>query len=185
MSTLDHPAIATVAAALREAGQHAAADGIRILPAEVRTAALAAEALGVEVGAIANSLVFRAVFDHPATPDADVALSLPDRPLLALTSGAHRADTTALARLAGARHVAKADAAFVRRHTGQAIGGVAPTGHPNRLTTLVDSALADYDAVWAAAGHAKAVYPTTFAGLLALTGGKAGELGEPRQESVR
>ena len=62
MSTIDqpgHPSVAKVAAALAEAGQQTAADGIRILPAEVRTAAQAAEALGVEVGAIANSLVFR------------------------------------------------------------------------------------------------------------------------------
>jgi prolyl-tRNA editing enzyme YbaK/EbsC (Cys-tRNA(Pro) deacylase) len=176
MSTLDHPSVATVATALRDAGQLAAADGIRVLPAEVRTAALAAEALGVAVGAIANSLVFRAVFDPAPAPD---------RPLLALTSGAHRADPAVLADLAGAQEVDKADAAFVRQHTGQAIGGVAPIGHPTALITLVDSALARYDVVWAAAGHAKTVYPTTFGELLALTGGRAGELGSARREDVR
>jgi prolyl-tRNA editing enzyme YbaK/EbsC (Cys-tRNA(Pro) deacylase) len=160
-TSLDHPAIAKVAAALAEAGRVEAADGIRILPAEVRTAAQAAQALGVPAGAIANSLVFRAEFDghHGA--------------LLALTSGAHRADIATLAELVGARSVDRADPAFVREHTGQVIGGVAPVGHPVPLTTLVDTALAAYDVVWAAAGHPKAVFPTTFAGLLALTDGRA------------
>ncbi|MBK1786150.1 YbaK/EbsC family protein [Prauserella cavernicola] len=165
MSTLDHPAIAKVATALTEAGQDAAANGIVILPADVRTAPQAAEALGVEVGAIANSLVFRASFD-----DA------PDAPLLALTSGAHRADTATLAALAGATKVGKAEPAFVKEHTGQTIGGVAPVGHPGRLITLVDTALREYDVVWAAAGHPKSVYPTTFEDLLAVTGGRAADV---------
>ncbi|MFI6028273.1 YbaK/EbsC family protein [Amycolatopsis magusensis] len=169
MSTFDHPAIAKVAAALAEAGLPHAAEGIRILPADARTAAQAAEALGVEVGAIANSLVFRATF-------ADG-----DRPLLALTSGAHRADVATLAGLAGASAVGKADPAFVKEHTGQVIGGVAPVGHPAKLTTLVDTALAAHEVVWAAAGHAKAVFPTTHAELLALTGGRAGALAGARE----
>src|SRR3954462_15440926 len=101
MSSLDHPAVAKVAAALAEAGQPAAAAGIRVLPTEVRTAAQAAEALGVPVGAIANSLVFRAV-----TGGEESAV-------LALTSGAHRADTARLAELTGADEVGKADAEFV------------------------------------------------------------------------
>ncbi|MFC4004643.1 YbaK/EbsC family protein [Prauserella oleivorans] len=165
MSSFDHPAVAKVAAALSEAGQDAAAQGIRILPADARTAALAAEALGVEVGAIANSLVFRASF-------ADGQ----DRALLALTSGAHRADTRTLAELVGAERVGKADPEFVKEHTGQTIGGVAPVGHPEPLLTLVDTALARYDVVWAAAGHPKSVYPTTFDGLLAATGGRAADV---------
>lgn len=164
MSSFDHPAIAKVAAALAEAGQHDAAQGIRILPAEVRTAAQAAEALGVEVGAIANSLIFRAVF-----PDREA-------PLLALTSGAHRANTDTLAALAGATSVEKAGPGFVKEHTGQAIGGVAPTGHPSPLLTLVDTALRQYEVVWAAAGHAKSLFPTTFADLLAVTGGRAADV---------
>lgn len=164
MSTLDHPAIAKVAAALAEAGQYEAADGIRILPAEVRTAAQAAEALGIETGAIANSLVFKAQGESG------------EFPLLAMTSGAHRADTGTLARLIGADAVGKADPAFVRTHTGQVIGGVAPVGHPHPLTTLVDTALEQYDVVWAAAGHAKALFPTTYPALLALTGGTAADV---------
>jgi prolyl-tRNA editing enzyme YbaK/EbsC (Cys-tRNA(Pro) deacylase) len=165
MSSLDHPAVAKVAAALAEAGQQQAAEGIRILPAEVRTAAQAAEALGVEVGAIANSLVFRAVRAGQ------------DMPLLSLTSGAHRADTAKLAGLIGATAVEKADPAFVKEHTGQVIGGVAPVGHPAPIETLVDTALERYDVIWAAAGHAKSVFPTTFAGLVALTGGRAAGVG--------
>jgi prolyl-tRNA editing enzyme YbaK/EbsC (Cys-tRNA(Pro) deacylase) len=170
VTAIDHPAIARVAAALARAGQQPAADGIRILPAEVRTAAQAADALGIEVGAIANSLVFRASF----------ASARDDAALLALTSGAHRADTANLAALVGATAVCMADPAFVRQHTGQAIGGVAPVGHPSRLTTLVDTALRRYEVVWAAAGHAKAVFPTTFEQLVALTDGRAADVAEAR-----
>lgn len=165
MSTLDHPAVAKVAAALVEAGQVGAAEGIRILPDDARTAALAAAALEVEVGAIANSLVFTA--DIPGEGEV---------PLLALTSGAHRANTDALARLVGASKVGKADPDFVREHTGQVIGGVAPVGHPSRLRTLVDTALRGHETVWAAAGHPKSVFPSTFEGLLALTGGHAADV---------
>ena|SRR5437763_10331074 len=164
MSSPPHPAVAKVAAALAEAGLHAAAEGIRLLPAEVRTAAQAAEALGVPVGAIANSLIFRAGTDKNA------------KALLALTSGAHRADAARLAALAGVAEVGKADADFVRAHTGQPIGGVAPVGHPEPLRTLVDTALARHEVVWAAAGHPKSVFPTTFADLVALTGGTPGAL---------
>ncbi|GHF86161.1 prolyl-tRNA editing enzyme YbaK/EbsC (Cys-tRNA(Pro) deacylase) [Amycolatopsis bartoniae] len=165
MSSLDHPAVAKVAAALAEAGRHDAAQGIRILPSEARTAAQAAEALGIEVGAIANSLIFKAVF--------------PDRtePLLSLTSGAHRADTVRLAELVGATSVEKADPAFVKEHTGQVIGGVAPVGHPQPIPTVVDTALERYPVIWAAAGHAKSVFPTTFADLVALTGGRPAGVG--------
>jgi prolyl-tRNA editing enzyme YbaK/EbsC (Cys-tRNA(Pro) deacylase) len=155
MSSLDHPSIARVAEALRAAGQDAAADGIRVLPADVRTAAQAAAAVGVEVGAIANSLLLRA----------------DDAPLLALKSGAHRADLALLADIVGAASVAMAEPGFVRQHTGQVIGGVAPVGHPQRLPTLVDTHLQTYTVVWAAAGHPKAVYPTSFDELVTLTAG--------------
>ncbi|WP_344855888.1 YbaK/EbsC family protein [Amycolatopsis ultiminotia] len=165
MSSHDHPAVAKVTAALAEAGQHSAADRVRMLPAEVRTAAQAAEALGVPVGAIANSLVFRA----RTTGGAEVAL-------LALTSGAHRARESRLAELAGLAEVGKADAGFVREHTGQAIGGVAPIGHPATIVTLVDTALREHPEVWAAAGHPKSIFPTTFDRLVELTGGTAGAL---------
>ncbi|MFB9902487.1 YbaK/EbsC family protein [Allokutzneria oryzae] len=160
MSSLDHPGIHKVVTALAEAGLDSAAAGVRVLTDDVRTAAQAAAALGVEVGAIANSLVFT----------ADGA------PLLVLTSGAHRADTALLADLVGVDEVGRAAPDFVREHTGQAIGGVAPVGHPAPIRTVVDSALANHPRVWAAAGHPKAVFPTTFADLVALTGGTPAEV---------
>lgn len=147
-----HPSVSRVVAALRERG---AAGEVRVLDDSARTAAEAAAALGVEVGAIANSLVFAA--------DGE--------PLLVLTSGAHRVDTGRVAELLGVRAVGRADPDAVRAATGQVIGGVAPVGHPAPLRTLVDTALAAYDVVWAAAGHAHAVFPTTYDELLRITGG--------------
>ncbi|MEV0681897.1 YbaK/EbsC family protein [Actinosynnema sp. NPDC050436] len=159
MSALDHPGIRKVAAALAEAGHPEAADGIRVLADAVRTAAEAARAVGVPVGAIANSLVFASVRGDEVTP------------LLVLTSGAHRADTDLLAGLAGADRIARATPEFVREHTGQVIGGVSPLGHPAPVRTFVDVDLAGHEVVWAAAGHPHALFPTTFAGLVDLTGG--------------
>ncbi|GGP41139.1 YbaK/EbsC family protein [Saccharothrix coeruleofusca] len=164
MSAPDHPGIRKVAAALSEAGHHEAAEGIRVLADAVRTAAEAAAAVGVPVGAIANSLVFAAVTGGVAAP------------LLVLTSGAHRADTGLLAELAGVDSVERATPAFVREHTGQVIGGVSPLGHPAPIRTFVDRDLARYEVVWAAAGHPHAVFPTTCAGLVELTGGTPAEV---------
>lgn len=155
----DHRSVAKVRAVLLAAGMTTAAEGIRMLGDEVRTATAASEAVGVEPGAIANSLVFAASFGEERVP------------LLALTSGAHRADTARLAELIGAEQVGKAEAKFVSEHTGQVIGGVAPVGHPEPIRTIVDSTLAEYPVIWAAAGHPKSVYPTTLAELVALTGG--------------
>lgn len=146
-------------AALAAAGL-AGANAMRVLDDEVRTAAQAAAALGIPVGAIANSVVF----------DAD------SQPLLALTSGAHRADTGLLATLAGVGHVGRAGPDFVRTHTGQPIGGVAPVGHPRPVRTFVDAALRNHPVVWASGGHPKVVFPTTFEELVALTGGTVAEL---------
>jgi prolyl-tRNA editing enzyme YbaK/EbsC (Cys-tRNA(Pro) deacylase) len=167
----EHPAIAKFTAALLEAGMTESAEGIRILTDEVRTAALAAEALEVPVGAIANSLVFQATYGDKVEP------------LLVLTSGAHRADVKRLKALTQADRIDKADPQFVRDHTGQAIGGVAPTGHPRRIRTLVDNHLAAYPVVWAAAGHPKSVFPTTFAQLSALTGGTAADVRREEDDS--
>ena len=134
---------------------------VRELPEPAPTAAAAAKQLGCEVGAIANSLVFA----------ADGA------PLLVMTSGAHRVDTARAAALAGASVVARADAPSVREWTGQAIGGVGPVGHPAPIRTLVDTWLAKYDVVWAAAGHPHTVFPTSFEELLRITGGTAADVG--------
>jgi prolyl-tRNA editing enzyme YbaK/EbsC (Cys-tRNA(Pro) deacylase) len=134
---------------------------VRVLPDAAATAAAAAAQLGCEVGAIANSLVFA----------ADAA------PLLVLTSGAHRVDTALVAALTGADLVTRADARSVRAWTGQVIGGVGPVGHPAPIRTLVDTWLAKYDVVWAAAGHPHAVFPTSFAELIRITGGAPAEVG--------
>ncbi len=156
-----HPSAIRVADALRDLG---ATGEVRELPEPAPTAATAAAQLGCEVGAIANSLVFSA--------DGD--------PLLVLTSGAHRVNTTRVAALAGATAVRRADPDFVRAATGQVIGGVAPVGHPQALRTLVDVWLAGYDVVWAAGGHAHTVFPTTFAELVRITGGTPAEVGDGR-----
>jgi prolyl-tRNA editing enzyme YbaK/EbsC (Cys-tRNA(Pro) deacylase) len=128
---------------------------VRELAEPAPTAATAAAQLGCEVGAIANSLVFNA--------DGE--------PLLVLTSGAHRVDTVRVAADIGAGAVRRADPEFVYASTGQRIGGVAPVGHPKPVRTLVDTALQQYDVVWAAAGHAHTVFPTTFHELVRITSG--------------
>jgi prolyl-tRNA editing enzyme YbaK/EbsC (Cys-tRNA(Pro) deacylase) len=128
---------------------------IVVLPDAASTAALAAAALGVEVGAIANSLVFWS--------DGE--------PLLVMTSGAHRVDTAALAERLGRESIRRATPEQVREATGQAIGGVAPAGHPSPLTTVIDEDLAGYPEIWAAGGTPHTVFPLTYDELVALTGG--------------
>jgi prolyl-tRNA editing enzyme YbaK/EbsC (Cys-tRNA(Pro) deacylase) len=127
---------------------------IVVLPDTVHTAALAAEALGCEVGAIANSLLF----------DAGGS------PVLVLTSGAHRVDTGKVAATIGVESLRRARPEFVRAHTGQVIGGVSPIAHPAPVPTYIDPWLRRYDVVWAAAGHPAAVFSTTFDELVAMTG---------------
>jgi prolyl-tRNA editing enzyme YbaK/EbsC (Cys-tRNA(Pro) deacylase) len=157
-----HPRVAEVARLLADAG---CTGEVRVLPAEVRTAQAAATALGVPVGAIVNSLVF-------AVDDGRGAV-----PLLVLTSGAHRVDEVTVAGLLGVAGISRATPGFVREHTGQAIGGVAPVGHPAPIGTLVDVELARHERVWAAAGHPSAVFPTTYEELLRITAGTAAEVG--------
>lgn len=128
---------------------------IVVLPDAASTAVLAAAALGVEVGAIANSLVFWS--------DGE--------PLLVMTSGAHRVDTAALAARLERTRIQRATPEQVRAATGQAIGGVAPTGHPAPLITVVDEDLAGYPEIWAAGGTPHTVFPLTYDELVRLTGG--------------
>lgn len=128
---------------------------VRELPGSTRTAAEAAEALGCEVGAIANSLVFMA----------------DERPLLVMTSGRHRVDTEVLAERLGKGLIRRARPEEVRGSTGQAIGGVAPLGHPEPVETVVDTALEDYPCLWAAGGTPRTIFPTDFAELVKMTGG--------------
>ena len=153
-----HPAAENVARALRA---HGVTGEVRELPEPAPTAVTAAQQLGCDVGAIANSLVFNA--------DGE--------PLLILTSGAHRVDTGRVAAHIGAESVRRADPDFVRAATGQVIGGVAPVGHPQPVRTLVDVWLEKYDVVWAAAGHAHTVFPTSFTELVRITSGTPADVG--------
>jgi prolyl-tRNA editing enzyme YbaK/EbsC (Cys-tRNA(Pro) deacylase) len=162
---LDHPSVARVRSALEAGGVNSE---IVILDDHARTAVAAAEQLGVTVAQIANSLVF--ALPAGAEVDADQGGGRAEA-LLVLTSGAHRVDTAKVGDLLGVARLDRADAAFVRDRTGFAIGGVAPVGHPQPLRTLVDVSLAEYEEIWAAGGHPRSVFRTTYDQLLRLTGG--------------
>jgi prolyl-tRNA editing enzyme YbaK/EbsC (Cys-tRNA(Pro) deacylase) len=132
------------------------------LPADIhrladstRTAPEAAAAVGCELGAIVKSLVMR------GTASGD--------PVLALVSGANRADETRLAEAFG-EPIERPDAAYVREVTGYAIGGIPPIGHPAPLRTILDEDLLRFDVVWAAAGNPHAVFPIAPAELARATG---------------
>lgn len=158
---LSHPSVVRVAEALRAVGS---SDRVQILDVTARTAQDAADALGVQVAQIVKSLVFTTPGPHGPEP------------LLVLTSGAHQVDVHKVADLLGLAALGRADADFVREHTGFAIGGVAPVGTTSPITTLVDVDFARYDVVWAAAGHPHAVFPTTYEELLRLTAGNPVEV---------
>lgn len=147
-----HPRNREVQDALHQAGIDSR---IVVLDDHARTAVLAAEQLGCPVAAIANSLVFLA--------DGE--------PLLVMASGAARVDTAVVAGAVGAAEVTKADAGQVREATGQVIGGVAPTGHPRPLRTLVDEDLRAHGEVWAAGGTPDTIFSLSFEELVVLTGG--------------
>ncbi len=127
---------------------------VRRFPQGTKTAADAAAAIGCDVAQIVKSLVF--------TADGV--------PLLALTSGANRADTGRLAELSGAVEVRRATPEEARAATGFAVGGTPPFGHPQRLRTLCDPDLLTHEVVWAAAGTPDSVFPLSPAELLRCTG---------------
>jgi prolyl-tRNA editing enzyme YbaK/EbsC (Cys-tRNA(Pro) deacylase) len=127
---------------------------IKVLIDSARTAQEAADGLGIEVGQIASSLIFK----------------LPDHsPLLIITSGRHRVDVDLVAKNLGIEKLERVDAAYVKEISGFSIGGVAPIGWISPATIIIDQALNDYEVVWAAAGHPHAVYPTSFKELLQCT----------------
>jgi prolyl-tRNA editing enzyme YbaK/EbsC (Cys-tRNA(Pro) deacylase) len=148
------PSAARVREALRERG--APAD-VRELPDSTRTAPEAAAAVGCRVEQIVKSLVFRRAGSGA--------------PVLVLAGGANRVDEERVEALLG-EPVAKADADYVRTHTGYAIGGVPPVGHPEPLETLIDEDLVALAEVWAAAGTPRAVFPVAGEKLPELTGGR-------------
>jgi len=129
---------------------------VNILSETARTAVDAANGLGIEVGQIASSLIFK----------------LPSgNPLLIITSGRHRVDTDLVAKNLGIAELGRADANYVKEVSGYSVGGVSPLGWISKPEViLIDEALNDYDIVWAAAGHPHAVYPTTYDELIQCTG---------------
>lgn len=137
---------------------------IKVLSESARSAAEAASALGIEVGQIASSIIFK----------------LPNEsPLLVITSGRHRVDTELVAKELSVDNLARVDADYVKELSGFSIGGVAPLGWINPpAITLIDLALNDYEVVWAAAGHPHAVFPTTYKELMKSTSAKAMKVGE-------
>ena len=136
---------------------------IKVLSETAKSASEAASGLGIEVGQIASSLIFK-------LPD--------DSPLLVITSGRHRVDTELVAKNLGIEKLGRVDADYVKEKSGFSIGGVAPIGWVSAATILIDQALNDYEVVWAAAGHPHAVYPTSFAELLACTGAQPMVVGD-------
>ena len=149
---LEKAAVKRVVAALAD---HGIKGQVHVLSESARTAQEAANALGIEVGQIASSLIFKLMDGSP---------------LLIITSGRHRVDTDLVARTLGVEKLDRVDADYVKDKSGFSIGGVAPIGWISTATILIDLALNDYDVVWAAAGHPHAVYPTSFAELVACTG---------------
>src|SRR6478609_3275638 len=152
-----HPNTTAVADALAAAG---AQGEVRELTESARTAAEAAAALGCDVGAIANSLIFMA----------------DDNPVMILTSGGHRVDTAFVAGRLGVGALRRATPEQVRAATGQPIGGVAPVGHPHSIRTFVDVALEPYPVVWAAGGTPHTVFPSTYVELLRICGAEPVEV---------
>jgi prolyl-tRNA editing enzyme YbaK/EbsC (Cys-tRNA(Pro) deacylase) len=124
------------------------------LDVTARTAQEAADALGVQLGQIAKSVVFKRKHDGVA--------------VLVVTSGDRRVDVEKVAGLTG--QVGRADADFVKASTGFTIGGVSPVGHVTRPVTLIDRELLRFDEIWAAAGHPNGVFKLSPAQLQALTG---------------
>jgi prolyl-tRNA editing enzyme YbaK/EbsC (Cys-tRNA(Pro) deacylase) len=129
---------------------------INILADTARTAIDAANGLGIEVGQIASSLIFK----------------LPSgNPLLIITSGRHRVDTDLVAKNLQIAELGRADANYVKEVSGYSVGGVSPIGWITKPEkTLIDEALNDYEIIWAASGHPHAVFPTSYTELIACTG---------------
>ena len=140
-----------VVAALQASGH---AQLPRMLEDAARTAQQAADALGIVVGQIAKSIIFRRLSDGAA--------------VLVVTSGDRRVDEHKVAALVGP--VGRADAAFVKARTGFTIGGVAPVAHAHPPVTLIDRELFRFAEIWAAAGHPHAVFALAPQDLERLTG---------------
>ncbi len=160
-AALQNPSVIRVREFLDNAGVKGQ---IVALSDSARTAAEAAEGLGIEVGQVASSIVFK-------LPNGSA--------LLVITSGRHRVDTSLVAQNLGIEKLHRADADFVKEASGFSIGGVSPLGWiSNPEIILIDEALNDYEVVWAAAGHPHAVYPTTYSELVRVSGARPMIVGE-------
>ncbi len=158
---LEKSAVKRVATAMEEL---AISGPITVLDETARTAQDAASALGIEVGQIASSLIFK-------TPEEKV--------LLIITSGRHRVDTALVAANLQCSELLRVDAAFVKDFSGFSIGGVSPIGWISKPDiTVIDEALNDYPVVWAAAGHPHGVFPTSFAELQSATSAQTMKVGD-------
>ena len=153
-NVLLNPSVQRVTAKLKELG---VTGEVHVLSDSARTAQEAADALGILVGQVASSIVFK-------LPD--------DSPLLVITSGRHRVDTELVAKNLGIEKLHRVDADYVKERSGFSIGGVSPVGLISPATILIDEALNDYEIVWAAAGHPHSVYPTTYSQLIECTGAR-------------
>lgn len=153
-NALLNPSVQRVTAKLKELG---VTGEVHVLSDSARTAQEAADALGILVGQVASSIVFK-------LPD--------DSPLLVITSGRHRVDTELVAKNLGIEKLHRVDADYVKERSGFSIGGVSPVGWISPATILIDEALNDYEIVWAAAGHPHSVYPTTYSQLIECTGAR-------------
>ena len=159
-NVLQNPSVQRVSAKLKELGVNGE---VHVLSDSARTAQEAADALGILVGQVASSIVFK--LDD-------------ESPLLVITSGRHRVDTKLVAEKLGIEKLHRVDADYVKGKSGFSIGGVSPVGWVNSATILIDEALNDYEVVWAAAGHPHSVYPTTYAELIKCTGAKPMVVGD-------
>jgi prolyl-tRNA editing enzyme YbaK/EbsC (Cys-tRNA(Pro) deacylase) len=131
-----------------------AEDTVTVFGSKVPTAAAAAAALGCDVAAITNSLVF----------------DLAGTPLLILASGAARVDVHKVAARLGTGKIRRASPEFVLKHTGQEVGGVAPVGHPEKIRTLLDTSLQEHEVLWAGAGDHNSMFSITYKELQKITG---------------
>ena len=159
-NVLQNPSVQRVSAKLKELGIKGE---VHVLSDSARTAQEAADALGILVGQVASSIVFK--LDD-------------ESPLLVITSGRHRVNTKLVAEKLGVAKLHRVDADYVKEKSGFSIGGVSPVGWVSSATILIDEALNDYEVVWSAAGHPHSVYPTTFAELLECTGAKPMVVGD-------
>src|SRR5512135_1827158 len=127
------------------------------LEATTRTSADAAQAVGCNVGQIAKSLIFQG--------------KISNKPILVIASGSNRVNEKRIAEMIS-ESIGKADADFVRQHTGFAIGGVPPVGHLEKLEIFIDEDLLKHEEIWAAVVRPHAVFRLTHPDLIKMTGGR-------------